>query len=32
MQNLRLNNGSEMPLLRFGVFQITDAEECEKSI
>ncbi len=27
-----LNNGVEMPLLGFGVFQITDAEECERSV
>lgn len=27
-----LNNGVEMPLLGFGVFQIADAEECERSV
>ncbi|MBX3000376.1 MAG: aldo/keto reductase [Caldilineaceae bacterium] len=27
-----LNNGVEMPLLGFGVFQINDAEECERSV
>jgi 2,5-diketo-D-gluconate reductase A len=27
-----LNNGMEMPLLGFGVFQVTDAEECERSV
>jgi 2,5-diketo-D-gluconate reductase A len=27
-----LNNDIEMPLLGFGVFQITDAEECERSV
>lgn len=27
-----LNNGVEMPLLGFGVFQIPDAEECERSV
>lgn len=27
-----LNNGIEMPILGFGVFQIPDAEECEKSV
>jgi 2,5-diketo-D-gluconate reductase A len=27
-----LNNGFEMPLLGFGVFQIPDAEECERSV
>jgi diketogulonate reductase-like aldo/keto reductase len=32
MQNVLLNNGVEMPLLGFGVFQITDAEECERCV
>lgn len=32
MDKIRLNNGIEMPLLGFGVFQITDEEECEKSV
>ncbi|WP_242918031.1 aldo/keto reductase [Pontibacter liquoris] len=32
MQKVKLNNGVEMPLLGFGVFQIPDAEECEKSV
>jgi diketogulonate reductase-like aldo/keto reductase len=32
MQTVILNNGVEMPLLGFGVFQITDAEECERSV
>jgi 2,5-diketo-D-gluconate reductase A len=27
-----LNNGVRMPLLGFGVFQIADAEECERSV
>src|SRR6266508_3379829 len=27
-----LNNGVEMPILGFGVFQVTDAEECERSV
>jgi 2,5-diketo-D-gluconate reductase A len=27
-----LNNGVEMPILGFGVFQITDLEECERSV
>lgn len=27
-----LNNGVEMPLLGFGVFQIDDLEECERSV
>ncbi|MDQ4002003.1 MAG: aldo/keto reductase [Actinomycetota bacterium] len=32
MQTTVLNNGVEMPLLGFGVFQIPDAEECERSV
>jgi diketogulonate reductase-like aldo/keto reductase len=32
MQKVILNNGIEMPLLGFGVFQVTDAEECERSV
>jgi len=32
MQKLVLNNGVEMPILGFGVYQITDAEECERSV
>jgi len=32
MKNVALNNGMEMPLLGFGVYQITDADECEKSV
>jgi 2,5-diketo-D-gluconate reductase A len=32
MQTVRLNNGVEMPLLGFGVFQMRDAEECERSV
>jgi 2,5-diketo-D-gluconate reductase A len=32
MEKVRLNNGVEMPLLGFGVFQIPDAEECEKAV
>jgi 2,5-diketo-D-gluconate reductase A len=32
MKNVRLNNGIEMPILGFGVFQIPDAQECEKSV
>jgi 2,5-diketo-D-gluconate reductase A len=27
-----LNNGVEMPILGFGVFQVTDLEECETSV
>ena len=29
IQTVKLNNGFEMPLLGFGVFQMTDANECE---
>lgn len=32
MQNVVLNNGVEMPILGFGVFQIPDADECERSV
>ncbi|MFN8346948.1 MAG: aldo/keto reductase [Spirosomataceae bacterium] len=32
MQTVQLNNGVEMPILGFGVFQVTDLEECEKSV
>jgi diketogulonate reductase-like aldo/keto reductase len=32
MQSVRLNNGVEMPILGFGVFQIKDLEECERSV
>ena len=32
MQKVKLNNGVEMPALGFGVFQITDAAECESSV
>jgi len=32
MKTVRLNNGVEMPILGFGVFQITNAEECEQSV
>lgn len=30
--SVRLNNGVTMPLLGFGVFQMQDAEECERSV
>src|SRR5918993_3960599 len=30
--SVTLNNGVEMSLLGFGVFQVTDAEECERSV
>ncbi len=32
MQTVKLNNGVEIPILGFGVFQITDPTECEKSV
>lgn len=32
MQTVKLNNGVEMPILGFGVFQIPDAKECEKAV
>ena len=32
MQKITLNNGVEMPILGFGVFQIKDAEECENTV
>jgi 2,5-diketo-D-gluconate reductase A len=32
MQKVMLNNGVEMPILGFGVYQIQDANECEKSV
>jgi len=32
MQKVVLNNGVEMPILGFGVYQVTDAEECENSV
>lgn len=32
MQKVSLNNGVEMPILGFGVFQINDPTECEQSV
>ena len=32
MQQVILNNGVEMPILGFGVYQIQDANECEESV
>jgi 2,5-diketo-D-gluconate reductase A len=32
MQSVKLNNGVEMPILGFGVFQVTDLAECERSV
>jgi 2,5-diketo-D-gluconate reductase A len=32
MEKVILNNGVEMPILGFGVFQVTDLAECERSV
>ncbi len=32
MQKVMLNNGVEIPILGFGVYQIPDAAECERSV
>jgi len=32
MKKVKLNNGVEMPILGFGVFQVTDLSECERSV
>ncbi|MXV53153.1 aldo/keto reductase [Pedobacter sp. HMF7647] len=32
MEKIKLNNGIEMPVLGFGVFQVTDLAECERSV
>jgi 2,5-diketo-D-gluconate reductase A len=32
MDKVRLNNGIEMPVLGFGVFQIADQKECERCV
>jgi 2,5-diketo-D-gluconate reductase A len=32
MQTVTLNNGVEMPILGFGVFQIADLKECERCV
>src|SRR4051794_24471947 len=32
MQKVKLNNGLEMPILGFGVFQMTDLQECERCL
>lgn len=32
MQTVKLNDGLEMPVLGFGVFQMTDAAECERAV
>jgi len=32
MQNVKLNNGVEIPILGYGVFQITDPDECARCV
>lgn len=32
MESVKLNNGVDMPILGFGVFQVTDLGECERSV
>ena len=32
MEKIKLNNGVEMPMLGFGVFQVKDLDECERSV
>jgi diketogulonate reductase-like aldo/keto reductase len=32
MKKVLLNNGVEMPVLGFGVYQVTDANECERNM
>ncbi len=32
MKTVKLNNGVEMPILGFGVFQVKDLAECERSV
>lgn len=32
MQKVKLNNGIDMPILGFGVFQIPDPKECEQAV
>jgi 2,5-diketo-D-gluconate reductase A len=32
MKHITLNNGVEMPILGYGVFQIADAAACEKGV
>ena len=32
MEKVVLNNGMEMPVLGFGVFQIADHKECERTV
>ena len=32
MKKITLNNGVEMPMIGFGVFQVNDPKECEQSV
>jgi diketogulonate reductase-like aldo/keto reductase len=32
MQKIKLNNGLEMPILGFGVYQVAEGAECEKAV
>ena len=32
METVKLNNGIEMPVLGFGVYQMTYSEECERCV
>ena len=32
MQQITLNNGMQMPILGFGVYQVADQKECERSV
>lgn len=32
METVKLNNGVEMPQLGFGVFQVTDLDQCERAV
>jgi diketogulonate reductase-like aldo/keto reductase len=32
LQTVKLNNGVEIPMLGFGVFQITDPAECQRCV
>jgi len=32
METVKLNNGIEMPVLGFGVFQVTDLNQCEQGV
>lgn len=32
MEKVKLNNGVEMPIMGFGVYQVTDAAQCEQAV